>query len=82
MRDLKEGITFEKVKTETFIMNAKTGNALKLDSQGTQIWEMVYHGHSKESIKDYFAGLFPDSREAIYRDIENFFSILEKENII
>lgn len=71
-----------KVEKETFIMNANTGNALKLDSQGTQIWEMVYHGHSKESIKDYFAGLFPDSREAIYRDIENFFSVLERENII
>lgn len=82
MLDLKKEITFGKVEKETFIMNAETGRALKLDSQGTQIWEMVYHEHSKESIKRYFGGLFPDSKEAIYNDIEKFFSVLERENII
>ena len=82
MIDLNRGITFGKVQNETFIINAESGRALKLDSQGTKIWELVYHGNSRQDIKDYFGGLFPNSKEVICRDIDNFFFVLEQEKII
>lgn len=78
MIKLKKGITFGSVLGETFIFNSETGKALKFDQQGTKIWNLIYKGYSKLEIKEYYEKIFPESRNQICKDINNFFILLEQ----
>lgn len=78
----KKGVTFGSVLGETFIFNSETGRALKLDQQGTKIWNFIYKGFSELEIKEYYEHLYPENRNEIYRDVSEFFTLLRKEQII
>lgn len=82
MISIEKSITFGRVKDETFLVNSKTGKALKLDLQGTKIWNLIYRGYSKVEIKDYLVMLYPDDGKKVEKDVDTFFEILQNEKII
>lgn len=82
MIDIKTCVTFGRVGDETLIVNSDTGKVLKLDSQGTAIWELYYRGYSVEHIILQFSNKFPNQTELIRSDIINFFEMLQTEKIL
>lgn len=76
---IDEHVSFGRVEEETLIVHSKTGGTIKLDSQGTQIWNLIYKGFSKDEIKNHFMEKYPDDKEKIEKDIDNFLEELKKE---
>lgn len=82
MIEIKTCVTFGRVEDETLIVNTETGKVLKLDRQGTAIWELYYNGYSVEQIISHFSNQYPSQKSLIHSDVINFFEMLQTEKII
>lgn len=76
---IEENVSFGRVGDETFVVNSKTGGTIKLDSRGTPIWNLIYNGFSRNEIKNYFIEKYPNAKERIEKDIDDFLEVLKKE---
>lgn len=79
---INEHVTFGRVADETMIINSENNVAIKLDRQGTEIFELIYDGYSKEEIINHFQRMYPSAGIHIEADVNNFINTLEMQKII
>jgi len=79
---LNKFVSFGKVGNETMITNEENNKGIKLDDLGSDIWEMIFNGKSKSEIIDHYVSLYPNDKETINDDINDFISTLIDEGFI
>ena len=75
-------VCFGKIGTETLIVNNKNSIAIRLNKQGTEIFELIYRGLTKDEIICLFQKKFNDDKERVEKDINWFCEELYSKEII
>lgn len=79
---MKKNINYTTLDSKTFIVNSEIEKSLILDESDTKIWELIIDNKSKNDIINILSIKFPGFEKQIEEDVNEFFEILVKYEIL
>lgn len=79
---MNKDISFTTLDNKTMITSKKSNKSIVLDESGTEIWKLILEEKSKEEIINILSEKYSGFDEEIKTDVNEFFEILIKYEII
>lgn len=79
---MKKNINYTTLDSKTFIVNSEIEKSLILDESDTKIWELIIDNKSKNDIINILSTKYPGFENQIEEDVNEFFEILIKYEIL
>lgn len=79
---MKKNITYTTIDNKSLIVNKDLNKSIILDESGTEIWKLILEKKSKSEIIEVLSKKYPRFQKEIYSDVNEFFDLLQKYEII